>query len=70
MVGALLTAERERFALTWLPTGDEGPLDVDPWVFLLLLSWLVLKGPGALSLDAILARWLGLGAGARRDPAP
>ena len=64
MVGALLTAELERFKVSWLPTGEEGPLDVDPWVFLLLLSWLVLKGPGGVSLDAILTKWLGLDANA------
>jgi putative oxidoreductase len=62
MVGALLTAELERFRLSWLPTGEEGPLDLDPWVFLLLLSWLVLKGPGGVSLDALLTKWLGLDA--------
>jgi putative oxidoreductase len=60
MVVALITAERENFFKAWLPTGDVGPLDVAPWVFLLLLSWLVLYGPGAVSLDTLLARWLAL----------
>jgi putative oxidoreductase len=62
MVVALLTAELERFSIAWLPTGDVGPLDVAPWVFLLLLSWLVLYGPGKLSLDTLLRRWLALDA--------
>jgi len=60
MVVALLTSELDSFLTSWLPTGDVGPLDIDPWVFLLLLSWLVLHGPGKLSLDTLLRRWLGL----------
>jgi putative oxidoreductase len=68
MVVALLT-ERAQFFQSWLPTGDVGPLDIDPWVFLLLLSWLVLSGPGILSLDYWLARWLGVGTPAA-PPAP
>ena len=60
MVVALVTADRGLFLAAWLPTGDVGPLDVPAWVFLLLLSWLVLYGPGTLSLDALLAKTLGL----------
>lgn len=67
MVVALLTAELEGFLTAWLPTGDVGPLDIDPWVYLLLLSWLVLFGPGRASLDAILAKRLGLTAEAREN---
>ena len=63
MVVALLTADRETFLASWLPTGDVGPLDVAPWVFLLLLGWLVLYGPGQVSLDALLAKRFGLGRG-------
>jgi putative oxidoreductase len=63
MLGALVTAEKETFLESWLPTGDVGPLDIDPWVFLLLLCWLVLHGPGALSLDRPAARLLRLGKG-------
>lgn len=63
MVGALVTAEKEAFLESWLPTGDVGPLDIDPWVFFLLLSWLVLKGPGLLSLDRLLAKRLRIGGG-------
>jgi putative oxidoreductase len=61
MVGALLTAEKDSFLESWLPTGDVGPLDIDPWVFLLLLSWLVLYGAGALSLDRPLSTLLRIG---------
>lgn len=60
MVGALLTADKESFLESWAPTGDAGPLDIDPWVFFLLLSWLVLHGPGAVSLDKPLSKLLGL----------
>ena len=60
MVVALLTADRETFVKAWLPTGDVGPLDVAPWVFSLLLTWLASHGPGPLSLDTLLARWVGL----------
>jgi putative oxidoreductase len=60
MLVALFTADWALFLNSWLPTGDVGPLDVPPWVFLLLLAWLVLYGPGKLSLDALLAKKLGL----------
>lgn len=63
MLGALVTAEKESFLESWLPTGDVGPLDIDPWVFFLLLSWLVVKGPGALSLDRPLSKRLGIESG-------
>jgi len=60
MLVALVTAERENFVKAWLPTGDQGPLDIAPYVFSLLLSWLILYGPGPVSLDRWLARRLGV----------
>jgi putative oxidoreductase len=60
MVVAIMTAELDKFVTSWLPTGDVGPLDISPYVFSLLLLWLVLFGPGPLSLDRFLARWVGL----------
>jgi putative oxidoreductase len=63
MAGALVTAEGQAFIDSWSPTGDVGPLDIDPWVFVLLLSWLVLYGPGPLSLDRLASRFLKLGEG-------
>lgn len=60
MVGALVTAEGRAFIDSWSPSGDVGPLDIDPWVFLLLLSWLVLFGPGPLSLDRLISKLLKL----------
>jgi putative oxidoreductase len=59
MVVAILTAERDKFIGSWLPTGDVSPLDISPYVFFLLLLWLALLGPGALSVDKLLARWAG-----------
>ena len=60
MVVALLT-ERRQFFESWRFTGDVGPTDIASFMFLLLLGWLVVYGPGGVSLDALLARWLGLG---------
>ena len=40
------------------------------FVFLLLLTWLVVYGPGVVSLDALLARGLGLGAKPPETPPP
>jgi putative oxidoreductase len=68
MVVALLT-EGAQFFESWKPTGDIGPTDIASWVFLLLLSWLVLYGPGLVSVDHWLGRWLGVGTPAR-PPAP
>ena len=59
MVVALLT-ERAQFFDSWKPTGEVGPMDIASWVFLMLLAWLVFYGPGLLSLDHFLARWLGV----------
>jgi putative oxidoreductase len=59
MVVALLT-ERAQFFESWKPTGEVGPMDIASWVFLLLLTWLALYGPGRLSLDHFLARGLGI----------
>ncbi len=39
-------------------TGDAGLTDVVPFVYVLFLGWLVLYGPGAASLDALVVRWL------------
>ena len=68
MLVALIT-ERAQFFESWKPTGDLGPTDIASWVFLLLLTWLVLYGPGVLSLDRFLARWLGVDTQAK-PPAP
>jgi putative oxidoreductase len=61
MVVALL-GERGEFSESWRWSGELGPTDIPSFVFLVLLSWLVLFGPGALSLDKLVSRWLRVGA--------
>lgn len=68
MVVALLTADRETFLSALLGRGEAGPTDVAAFVFLLFLVWLVVSGPGSLSLDRVIARRLGITP--TRDPAP
>jgi putative oxidoreductase len=68
MVVALLT-ERQQFFQSWLPSTELGPTDISSWVFLVMLIWLVFYGPGVLSLDHLLAKWLGVGPGAESSPA-
>lgn len=58
MLVALATADRESFLGALRGTGDAGLTDVVPFVYLLLLAWLVLFGPGPLSLDALVVRKL------------
>jgi len=67
MVVALL-GERQQFTEAWRWEGDVGPTDIPSFVFLLLLSWLALFGPGALSLDKLVSRWLRVGAPAVQRP--
>jgi putative oxidoreductase len=64
MVVALLTADRSSFLDALAGRGEAGLTDVAPVVYLLFLLWLVVNGPGALSLDALVARWLRRGVGA------
>jgi len=61
MIVALLTADRQTFIDAFTRTGEIGLSDVAPFVLGVLLSWLVVKGPGALSVDSVLKRSLGLG---------
>jgi uncharacterized membrane protein YphA (DoxX/SURF4 family) len=58
MAVALLTADRALFVQALAGTGEAGLTDVTPFVYLLMLLWLVVSGPGALSLDHLLARWV------------
>jgi putative oxidoreductase len=69
MLVALLT-EKAQFLESWKPTGDVGPTDITSWVFLLLLSWLVFYGPGLISADSVLAKWLGLDRPVETPPQP
>ena len=60
MVVALMTADRGGFVDALRGAGDAGLTDVVPFVYLLFLIWLIVVGPGPVSLDAPLSRWLGL----------
>ena len=62
MVVALLTADRETF-VSKLPSDIT---DVTSFVYLLFLVWLVVYGPGPVSLDYFLSKWLGLN---KKEPA-
>jgi putative oxidoreductase len=55
MVVALATADRADFAVALAGSGESGLTDVTAFVYLLFLVWLVVFGPGRLSLDAVLA---------------
>jgi len=58
MVVALLTADKQTFI-------DKFPADltdVVPFVYLMFLVWLVLTGPGPVSIDRWVSKWLGRGA--------
>jgi putative oxidoreductase len=56
MLVALLTADRSTFMEKFPPD----PTDVSSLTYLLFLIWLVLYGPGPISLDYFLSKWLGL----------
>ncbi len=58
MVVALMTADRADFKAALFNTGEKGLTDVVPVVYLLFLLWPLIAGPGAVSLDALLKRWL------------
>jgi len=57
MIVALMTADKASFIekFPWELT------DVSAFVYLLFLIWLVLFGPGPVSLDRFLSKWLGVG---------
>ena len=64
MVVAILTADRESFLNALLRRAGEdgasglGLSDVAPFVLLVFLLWLVIRGAGVLSIDALLSRLL------------
>lgn len=57
MVVALLTADKQSFLDALRLSGEQTPTDIVPAVYLLFLLWLVIAGPGALSLDRLIVRW-------------
>ena len=58
MVVALLTADKQRFLESWSTASEISPTDISAFVFLLFFAWLALYGPGPVSLDKLLAKWL------------
>ncbi len=58
MVVALLTADRGTFLGALRGTGDTVLADVTPFAYLLFLLWLIAFGPGRVSLDRLVERWL------------
>jgi putative oxidoreductase len=70
MVVALLTADKQGLLDALRISGDAGLTDVVPFVYLIFLLWLVIVGPGPLSLDALVSRWLHLRPAASPAPEP
>jgi uncharacterized membrane protein YphA (DoxX/SURF4 family) len=60
MVVALMTADKAHFLDALFLRGDATLTDITPFVYLLFLIWLVLLGPGVLSLDTLVSRALGI----------
>jgi putative oxidoreductase len=58
MMVALLTAHRQELLDALAGTGEAGLTDMVALVYLLFLLWLAVAGPGVVSLDAALKRWL------------
>lgn len=59
MAVALMTADKQGFLEALAGTGDAGLTDVVPVVYGLFLLWLVIAGPGKLSLDTLVAKRIG-----------
>jgi putative oxidoreductase len=57
MIVALLTSDGGE----WLQKFPADLTDVTSFTFLLFLIWLVLYGPGPISIDKLLSKWLGIG---------
>lgn len=70
MVVALMTADKESFLGALSGSGDAGLTDVTPFVYLLFLVWLVIFGPGPLSLDRLISGRLAAAERKQDRPAP
>ncbi len=57
MIVALLTSDGKE----WLSKFPGDLTDVTSFTFLLFLIWLVLYGPGPISVDKLLSKWLHIG---------
>lgn len=60
MIVALMTADKEAFLNALMGAGEAGLTDVTPVPYGMFLLWLLFSGPGVVSLDAPLAKALGL----------
>lgn len=60
MCVALMTADKETFLNALRGVGEAGLTDVTPVPYGMFLLWLLLSGPGVLSLDTLLAKALGI----------
>ena len=58
MIVALLTSDGKE----WLMKFPADITDVTSFTYLLFLIWLVLYGPGPISIDKLLSKWLHIGA--------
>jgi putative oxidoreductase len=58
MVVALITNDRGEFLSALKGTIDKAPVDITAFAYLLFLIWLLVFGPGVVSLDTLLKRWL------------
>lgn len=58
MIVALLTADRADFLMAWAGEGEKGLIDLTPIAYGTFLAWLLLYGPGLISIDAVLRRLL------------
>lgn len=67
MIVALLTADRENFVGALTRSSEVGLSDVAPFVLGVFLSWLVIRGAGALSVDALLKRAIDKGSGPPKE---
>jgi putative oxidoreductase len=62
MIVALLTADHDTFVGALTRSSETGLSDVAPFVLGVFLSWLVIRGAGAISVDALLKRAIDRGA--------
>ena len=58
MAVALMTADKDAFLGALMGTSDGDLTGVVPVVYGLFLLWLIVFGPGLLSLDTLLRRWV------------
>jgi len=69
MIVALMTADRETFVAAFTRSSEAGLSDVAPFVLGVFLSWLVIRGAGLISVDALIKRAIDKSAGVPKDSA-